>query len=102
MHFLLECIYVLKSKSKTLPNQLFRKFRVCFYQLNMKNKDVINSISAMIEETITKQNSSDNLQNDDLDISYDEGIKYFGSMMERILNSIDKIESNFKKIKDIN
>ena len=68
----------------------------------MNNKDIINSISAMIKETEIKQGTIKELQNNGLDISYEDGMKYFGSMMERILSSIDKIESNFEKIKDLN
>ena len=69
----------------------------------MKNKDIINSISAMIKETEIRQTTSEDVINsNNFDISYEDGIKYFGSMMERILCSIDKIESNFEKMKDLN
>ncbi len=60
---------------------------------------MINSISAMIKAAENKPEVINNYDNNQfIDISYDEGVKYFGSMMERIMSSIDKIESNFAKI----
>ena len=57
----------------------------------------------MIKETEIRQTTSEDVINsNNFDISYEDGIKYFGSMMERILCSIDKIESNFEKMKDLN
>ncbi len=64
----------------------------------MTNKDLKKTISAMIKEakTITKDEFAEYKK---IDISYEEGVKYFGSMMERLLNSIEKIESSFERMK---
>ncbi len=67
----------------------------------MTNKDLIKTISDMIKEvkTIT---SDEFTKYEKIDISYEEGVKYFGSMMERLLNSIEKIESSFERMKEQN
>lgn len=56
----------------------------------------------MINETKTNVTNNESSKNEKIDISYEDGIKFFGSMMERILNSIEKIESNFEKMKELN
>ena len=72
-----------------------------FENTEMKNKDFTKIITAMISEAKTNVFTKDNAaQISEIDISYEEGIRYFGSMMERILKSIEKIEGNLKKIKD--
>jgi hypothetical protein len=69
----------------------------------MKNTDFKSIITAMINKTEPINVPSDGTKiNMKTTISYEEGVKYFGSMMERILNSIEKIERNFEKMKEQN
>ncbi len=70
--------------------------------IKMKNKGLKNTISNMVKEKEKNSLKEDLNKKESFDISYEDGIKYFGSMMERILSSIEKIESNFDKMRDQN